>query len=98
MLMQDPRKQMNDQTVSRILICHKLNLHGPELHPPANIVIDGDLQPHRIPVSPIQHLEYRILLVAHFLKLLMHNQNIPFEDVGEMIKQIVVDLCLYFCG
>ncbi len=40
-LVKNPRNQMNNQTISGILIGRQLHLHGPELDPPADIVIDG---------------------------------------------------------
>lgn len=40
-LVEDSCHEMNKKAVGRVLICCELNLHSPELHSPADIVVDG---------------------------------------------------------
>ena len=87
---QGPCEEVNEQTEGRVLIRHQLNLHSPELHSPPDVIIDGYLEASRIPVSAVEHIEQSYLVIRHRLELLVHNQNVPFENVGNVLEQITV--------
>lgn len=45
-LMQDSCDEVDEETVRRILIGSQLHLHGPKLHPPTDLSVDGDFEPN----------------------------------------------------
>lgn len=71
--MQSTSEEMDEQTICCILICHKLYLHGSKLDPPANCIINRYLQPHRIPVGAIKHLEDSVIIICHMFEVFMNN-------------------------
>lgn len=42
-LVEDPCNEVDEDAIGCVLISSELNLHGPELDPPADFVIDRDL-------------------------------------------------------
>jgi hypothetical protein len=91
-LMEDTRDEVDEQAVCRILVSSQLHLHGSKLHPPSDIPVDGDFEPNRVPISPIEHLEQDELLLAHLSEFSVHNQEVPLEDIRDMEGHSVVDL------
>lgn len=89
---------MNYQTVSGILIRRQLYLHSSELNPPTNLIINWNFQSYWIPVSSIQHLKQRILVIWHVWEILVHNQDVTFHDICHMIDQMIVNLNVQFLG
>ena len=89
--MEGSGEQMNEQAVGRIFLRHQLNLHRPKLNSPANCIVDGDFQPYRIPIGTIKHLEYGVFIIAHCLGLLMYDEDIPVEDICDMLYEIIVN-------
>lgn len=89
---------MNDETESYILICSQLNFHGSELDPPADIVVNGNFEPHRVPVSSVEHVEYRELVIRQFRKLLVCHDVISPKNIGQMEKKFVIDVDFSFLG
>lgn len=88
--MQSPRKEVYQQTKRGVLISRKLDLHCPKFDPPSYFVVYGYFEPDGVPVGAIEHLKQCVVLVCHFLKLLVSQQHVPFENIGHMIDQVLV--------
>lgn len=51
--MQDPYEEVDEENIRRILVSHQLDIHGPELNPPACLIVNRDFESDGVPVAPI---------------------------------------------
>lgn len=86
-LMEDPGDKMDEKTVGSILIRSELHFHGSELDSPADLIVDWYFESDAVPIGAIEHFEQSVLIIWHVGKVLVHNENVPFDNVGDMIDQ-----------
>ena len=82
--MEDAGDEVDEDAIGRVLVSSELYFHGPELHPPADVIIDGYFQPDRVPVGAVQHVEQGELIVIHLFVVLVAHDVISSEDVGQV--------------
>jgi hypothetical protein len=89
---------MDEETVGRVLIGSELHFHSPELYSPTDVVIDRNLQANGIPIGSVEHFEDNKILGTHFFEFLVDDENISFEDVGNVKRHFLVELYILFLG
>lgn len=96
--MKNPNYKMNKKTISWILVCSKLNLHGSKLYPPTNLIINRYLKTNRVPISAIKHLEEKEIIWCHLFEISMDYKIVSFEYISYMKNHSLINLnLLLFC-
>ena len=87
---------MNEEAKGRVLVGSELHFHSPELNPPSDMVVNWYFEAHWVPVGPIEHFKKDNLLLTHILEVVVDNQEVSSENVGQMKDHLLVHFDFIF--